>query len=137
MRLMKIKKLLTIILLISSSNLLNADEFIPGESWLNYSEHARFMWAWGVVDGQALILEENQDLNDLKINNKIQSNGLGAVVDIMTEYYKDPANIYIPKKYMVIVASMKLNGAKESDLNEKLALFRNYAMWLKEKRKGD
>ncbi len=133
------KRLLTVLcttaILFSVVNL-RGEEYNPGKSWLNMSESDHLGWVWGLTKGQELILEELQIKSTENLNFLISFNNAEAISKIMSQYYKDGANTYIPWKYMTIVAKMKLEGKPAVKIEEKLELLRQYAAYERSKQKN-
>ncbi len=118
-----------------TANISIAKDFHPGASWLRFSEDSRFMWAWGAIDGQSLILEEIDKENFDAKDNHLPPDNLNAMLRLMTQYYQDASNTNIPWKYMAVVASMKLAGRSEDVIMKRLENLRAYGAWLLENRK--
>lgn len=108
---------------------LAAAEFNYGASWLRMEETSRLMWVWGAGEGQDLLLEELKDAARNVKEHRLSSQKADTLAKIMTQYYQDAANHYVPWKYMAVVATMKLAGKTEAEVEERLRLLREYAEW--------
>jgi len=124
----------TTVILFSMVNL-QGEEYNPGKSWMNLSEGEHLIWLWGFTKGQELILEELQINSTNNLNNLILFDDAEAVSKIMSLYYKDFANTYIPWKYMATVAKKKLAGIPGAKIEVELELLRQYAAHERSKRK--
>jgi len=114
---------------------LRANEYNPGESWLRISEGARLDWVWGFSQGQELILEELQIKSYSHLKYFIPLDNADVISKIMTQYYNDSSNTYIPWKYMSYIAKMKLEGKPAVKIAEQLELLRQYATYERKKKK--
>ena len=112
-------------------------EYNPGKSWLSWSHESRFNFVWGFTEGQALILEELKMKSTKNLKWAISDNDVPAITEIMSQFYNDPANTYIPWKYMAFVAKMKLEGQPSTKIEEQLEMLRQYAMYERGKKKKD
>jgi hypothetical protein len=112
-------------------------EFIPGKMWLDCQYASRFYFVWGLTEGQALILEELKMKSTKNLKWVISSDDVPAITDIISQFYNDSANTYIPWKYMAFVAKMKLEGQNSTKIEEQLEMLRQYAMYERGKKKKD
>lgn len=110
------------------------DEFTFGKLWLNMSSNSRVNWVWGVAAGQELILEELQMKSTAHLKYLISVNESDVIAEIITNYYNDSANTYIPWKYMTFIANMKLKGESATKIEKELESLRKYATYLREQR---
>ena len=122
-------------LIISFNIQLMADEYNPGKSWLCMSEGSRLDWVWGFSQGQELILEELEIKSHSNLKYIISLQDADVISDIMTQYYNDSSNTYIPWKYMTYIAKMKLEGKPAVKIAEQLELLRRYAAYERKKKK--
>jgi hypothetical protein len=116
------------------SGVLVGQEYNPGRSWSDFTFEKRLFWVWGASKGQELIFEELKIENDNSYENAISMDDAESVSRIMTDLYNDPANTFIPWKYMMITAKLKLQGAPATRINERLELLRNYAAYERSKK---
>ncbi|MEK7323370.1 MAG: hypothetical protein AABZ84_09860 [Pseudomonadota bacterium] len=106
-------------------------------SWFRMSEGARVTWLWGAAEGQSLVLEELPIAAKKKLENHLPFDKADVLARVITSLYADPANSYIPWKYMAVVANSKLNGATESEVAKRLELLRQYTAYELQKLRGD
>lgn len=104
---------------------LAAEAYNSGKGWMNLSKDAKLYWVWGFASGQEVLLEEAKTKRTMKYD--ITDLEAPVICEIMTEYYKDPGNSYIPWKYMPYIAKMKLKGKSTADIETELALLREYS----------
>jgi hypothetical protein len=126
--------LCTTAILFSAVNL-RGEEYNPGKSWLNWSEGEHLIWLWGFTKGQELILEELQIKSTKNLKYFISFDDAEAISKIMSQYYKDVANTYIPWKYIATVAKKKLEGVPAAKIEVELELLRQYAAYERSKKK--
>jgi len=114
---------------------LAGEAFNFGKVWMKNTEANRLMWTWGFIDGQKDILEEVKEEVKLKKTLKYDITDMEATVvsEVMTEYYKDPGNSYIPWQYMTNIVKMKLKGKSTADIEAELELLRQYSDYRKTK----
>lgn len=110
-----------------------AEAYNPGKSWMNISNDAKLYWVWGFTTGQEVLIEEFKTKKTLEYD--ITDMEAPVVCEVMTEYYKDPGNSYIPWKYMTYVAKMKLKGKSAADIETRLTLLREYSDYERQKLK--
>lgn len=121
-----IKWLLVIcIICLFAAESLAYEAFNFGKVWMKNTKDGRLMWVWGFIDGQKAILEEAKAKETLKYD--ITDMEATVVSEVMTTYYKDPGNSYIPWQYMTYIAKMKLKGKTTTDIEAELALLREYS----------
>jgi hypothetical protein len=104
-----------------------AQDYVPGDSWRRMEQSSQLVWVWGAAEGQSLLIEELPKPTATKLTNVVSTADAKVVSELMTQYYSDPSNSYIPWKYMAVVASRRLAGETETRLSEKLRLLREYA----------
>jgi hypothetical protein len=107
-------------------------DYKPGVAWLGMSETTRFTWTFGATQGQTLIAEELGTKSALIKDNLLPSDQADTLAKVITQYYRDAANTYIPWRYVAVVAAWKLTGRSESQINERLESLRKYAAWARE-----
>lgn len=117
-------------ILVSQSALANFDH---GEFWNQMSEDMRTFWVMGVINGQEIVMESLPDSVSIEASVKIERPTKDAIANLMTQYYADPANTFIPWNNMVVLANEKLGGKSEQYLAEKISKLRAYGKWLQEK----
>lgn len=132
----KISMLLLFISILFLSNFAIGDEYNPGKMWSNWSEATRVNWVWGFSTGQELLLEELENKSSINLKYVIQVKDADTISEIMTQYYQDPSNTYIPWKYMTHIAKMKLEGRKNKDIQDELESLRQYANYMRNKAKS-
>jgi len=108
---------------------LSEEAYNYGKGWNNISKEARLYWVWGFITGQATLLEEFKTKKTMKYD--ISDMDASVVSDIMTDYYNDPGNSYIPWQYMTYIAKMKLKGKKTAEIETELSLLREYSDYLR------
>lgn len=121
------------ILLVAISTTGKAQEYNPGRVWLGANADHQLFWVWGAADGQSLLVEELRVDKKKRLENRLLVKDAQTISEIMTQYYGDPANTYIPWHYMAVVANMKLNGQSAAALDERLRLLREYAAFQRSK----
>jgi len=104
---------------------LAGEAFNFGKVWMKNTKDDRLMWVWGFIDGQKDILEEVKPKKILKYD--VTDMEATVVSEVMTEYYKDPGNSYIPWRHMTYIVKMKLKGKSAADIEAELALLREYS----------
>jgi len=107
------------------------DDFDYGKMWNSWSEGMRINWVWGFTLGQDVIFEELQIKDKEKFRYYVSPLDAQVITGIMTQFYADTANNYIPWKYMAYIAKMKLNGIAQKEIERELELLRRYADWLR------
>jgi hypothetical protein len=110
------------------------NDYKPGAAWLAMSESSRFTWTFGATEGQTLIADELGPKSTLIKDNLLPSDKTDKLAKVITQYYRDAANIYIPWRYVAVVAAWKLTGRSETQINERLELLRQYSVWTREHR---
>jgi hypothetical protein len=108
---------------------LAGEAFNYGNAWMKNTKDDRLSWVWDFTNGQEVILEEVKPKKTLKYD--ITDMEAPVISEVMTEYYKDPGNSYIPWKYMTYIAKMKLKGKSAADIEAQLALLRQYSDYLR------
>jgi hypothetical protein len=98
-------------------------------SWSRMTYDARVTWLWGAAEGQGLILEELHVDPNKALENRLPFDKADVLANVMSNLYGDPANAYIPWKYLAVVANAKLNGGAEKDISHRLELLREYAAY--------
>jgi hypothetical protein len=88
---------------------------------------SQVVWVWGAAEGQSLLVEELPAAAVSRLTNHFSMADAKAISQIMALYYSDPANSFIPWKYMAVTASKRLAGESEIVLNERLRQLREYA----------
>ena len=89
---------ITLVILCTISTASRGEEFVPGTSWLELSESDRLGWMWGFTLGQEVILEELQLKSTSHLKYLIPVDDAKTISEIITQYYNDAANSYIPWK---------------------------------------
>jgi hypothetical protein len=107
------------------------NDFNYGKEWHQFDNGGRLAWVWGFYEGQRIILEDLEIKDDSKTKYIISRKDIDIIRNIMTQYYNDSANTYIPWKYMTYVAKMKLTGKSKNDIEKELEMLRAYADWLR------
>jgi len=110
---------------------LAAETYNSGKIWMNLSKEAKLYWVWGFANGQEVLLEEAKTKKAMKYD--ITDLEAPVICEVMTEYYKDPGNSYIPWKYMTYIAKMKLKGKSIADIETELSLLREYSDYERKK----
>jgi len=124
-----------------------------GKVWNEWSDYTRYVYLWGFEDGEqmfgssAIVMLNGiyYDLDDSeamkKIKNKLDLQEirdlfllsrseikLENIRDIITDYYDDPANIYIDFPIMIKLAKEKLNGVSEDSLKSEIEKYRRFVI---------
>jgi hypothetical protein len=107
------------------------DDFNYGKMWNSWNEGMRLNWVWGFSLGQDVIFEELQIKDKEKLRYYISPLDAEVITGIMTKFYADAANSFIPWKYLAYIAKMKLNGVGQTEIEKELELLRRYADWLR------
>ena len=115
----------------------SSPDYNPGQAWLRMERSSRVVWVWGAAEGQKLVVEELQLKSTKDLENLVPLESADVISDIMTQYYGDAANAYIPWKYMAVVAKMKLGGKTDAILNQRLQNLREYATFERSRPKSD
>ena len=123
------------IILFSGSTLLGEGD-TPGRHWLKMTESERLLWVWGFTEGQQVILDELDIKVRVHLRFLILLKDARAISKIMSQYYNDTANTYIPWQTMTIIAKTKLEGKPMAIIEKALELGRQLGMALREKRKS-
>jgi len=110
-------------------------EYVPAEGWLASSESSRFDWTFGVTQGQALILEEINGDTSRIADSLLPADQVETLSQLITQYYQDASNAYIPWRYMAVIAAWRLAGKPEAVINKRLESLREYAQWARQQRK--
>ena len=133
---------LIVILLLLIPLIVRAEEhkaFKYGEAWLALASEAKFMflegYSEGVIQGiaDAHKVITRKDGMDMKVfqkavnlHNPYYNTDEKVLIDVMTELYKDPANVYIQYDQMIWVAKHKLDGHTiEAELTNARKMYRN------------
>ena len=111
----------------------SGESFIFGKVWVSITKDSRVNWVWGFAQGQEVILEELEIKDKSNLKYFIPVNDADVISEIMTQYYDDFANCYIPWKYMASVAKMKLQGKSQKVIEKELERLRQYADWARPK----
>ncbi|NKC13323.1 MAG: hypothetical protein GKR94_14350 [Gammaproteobacteria bacterium] len=128
------KSIPVVILIMFVWSSVSADqEYNPGKSWSRVSTDSQVYWVWGASKGQELLFEELQIKNAGSYENAIPMSDAQTISQVMSDLYRDPANTYVPWKYMMVVAKMKLHGATTGQVVERLELLRSYAAYERSK----
>jgi hypothetical protein len=120
--------------MVASGTISSQGDYNPGERWLRLDRDSRLIWLWGAAEGQSLLVEELSQGSRKGLKNVIPLDSADAIRDIMTQYYGDKANTYIPWKYLAVAARMKLEGSTDAALNERLRSLREYAASVRSKK---
>lgn len=107
------------------------DDFNYGKTWNSWNEGMRNNWMWGFTLGQDVIFEELQIKDKEKLRYYVSPLDANIITGIMTQFYADAANNYIPWKYLAYIGKMKLNGIAQNEIEKELELLRRYADWLR------
>jgi hypothetical protein len=113
--------------------------FKYGETWLALSSDAKLMFlegysegvAQGIADAHKVITKKSVlDLkvfqNTFYLHNPYFRTDEKVLIDVMTELYKDPANVYVQYDQMMWVAKRKLDGHPiETELTNARKIYRN------------
>jgi hypothetical protein len=102
-------------------------EYAPGDAWRRMETSSQLVWVWGAAEGQSLLVEELPKATSSRLGNNFSAADAKAVSEVMAQYYGDPANSFIPWKYMAVVASKRLAGETELRLGQRLSRLREYA----------
>ena len=101
----------------------------PGNSWLLLPQADRSMYLKGLIEGirTGIILREQKDSRTITLYEDLFSVGAETetVADIVTGFFKDPANRIIDYRFLFPVAFMKFKKAEESAIKELLNELRN------------
>ena len=103
-----------------------------GRFWNSLDDSSRELWVMGVASGQEILLEAVPESVKIDGTLRISNRTAEALVEIMTEYYSDPANTFIPLNNMLVFANKKLSGSSESQLASELAELREYGKFLQD-----
>jgi hypothetical protein len=82
-----------------------------------------------------LILEELKIKSTKNLKHLILNKDAFVISKIMTQYYNNASNTYIPWKYMTYIAKMKLEGKSAQIIEKELEELREYAAFLRSKNK--
>ena len=124
------KATLLLALLVGSATAMCAttgSDYAPGDAWRRMEASSQMVWVWGVAEGQSLVVEELPKATASRLSNNVFIADAKAVSEIMAQNYNDPANAFVPWKYMVVVASKRLGGESEARLAERLRSLREYS----------
>lgn len=122
---------LCIAAILFSGSALQAREHNPGKMWLKMTEGERLLWVWGYTEGQQAILDELGIKVTIHLNWLILLKDASPISKIMTRYYNDPANTYIPLRFMVFTAKVKLEGKPTATIEKSLEIGRQLGMDLR------
>ena len=123
----KLTAILCITAILFSGTALLADDFNYGEEWLKMSKGGRLMWVWGYTAGQTRILSELKIKSTKNLKFRILFEDASIILKIMSQYYNDAANTYIPWCYMTYIANMKLKGRSAQEIGKEFEDLRKYA----------
>lgn len=98
-----------------------------GDSWLRLQEGDRIMWVWGAAEGQLLLSSELDENVKSKLTTRIDNTKAESIAGIMTQIYRDPANAYIPWRWIALMASDKLRGVPREKIESDLESLRQAA----------
>lgn len=133
-----LKATILLALLVGSANATCATtgpDYAPGDAWRRMEASSQLVWVWGVAEGQSLVVEELPKATASRLSNNLSTADAKAVSEIMAQYYNDPANAFVPWKYMAVVASKRLAGESEARLAERLRLLREYSNFERSRRR--
>jgi len=94
----------------------------PGETWNAFSVVNKRVYITGFSEGITLSMtklvpvtarysDRGKGFGELcDLSNFLKGNHLVAIVKVIDDLYKDPANTYIPAGYMIEIACQKLKG---------------------------
>ena len=123
----KLIAILCITAILFSGTALLAEDFNYGEEWLKMSKGSRLMWVWGYTAGQTRILSELKIKSTKNLKFLILVEDASVISKIMSQYYNDPANIYIPWCHMTYIAKMKLKGRSVQEIGNNIEGLKMYA----------
>ena len=121
--------LIVVAVLFLSGNPLMGQNITYGNSWLGGIINERILYIRGFVDGQNVILEELKIKPGPHLNLYVgvYGNDMYVIDNIMTQFYRDPANTYIHWGIMIVIANKKLQGESVAEIERLLSEARKLA----------